>query len=81
MALFSINFVAFLFYFINVSFIQNFVPLRFALFSIVACLLLFFSRLQISCRRLATEDAGVDKIPDYLRIHTKYVNRGKKSFV
>ena len=32
-------------------------------------------------RRLATEDAGVEKLPDYLRSDTKDVIRGKKSFV
>ena len=32
-------------------------------------------------RRLATEDAGVEKLPDYLRSDTKDVIIGKKSFV
>ena len=32
-------------------------------------------------RRLATEDAGVEKLPDYLGSDTKDVIIGKKSFV
>jgi hypothetical protein len=45
----------------------------------------FYNWLEIVCqscwRRLPTEDAGVDKLPDYLRSDTKDVIRGKKSFV
>ena len=32
-------------------------------------------------RRLATEDAGVEKLPDYLKSDTKDVITGNKSFV